>query len=56
MHWKVIAHVLKRYNFNLVLVDWINIMYTDISMCVYNNGKTQTRRILITLYLYSLWL
>ena len=40
MLWKVITQVLKGYHFNLVLLDWINIMYTDVSMCVYNNGKT----------------
>ena len=31
---------LKKYNFGPVFINWINIIYNDISSCVYNNGKT----------------
>ena len=41
IQWKFIIQVLKRYNFGPVLINWINVMYTDISsICIYNNGKT----------------
>ena len=30
----------KKYNFGPVFINWINIIYNDISSCVYNNGKT----------------
>ena len=37
---KAFIQVLKRYNFGPVLINWISVMYTDISSCIYNNGKT----------------
>ena len=38
--WKFIVQALKKYNFGPVLINWVNIIYNDISSCIYNNGKT----------------
>ena len=38
--WKFIIEALKRYDFGPVLINWVNIVYTDISSCIYNNGTT----------------
>ena len=38
--WKFIIEPLKRYDFGPVLINWVNIIYTDISSCIYNNGTT----------------
>ena len=38
--WKLIIEALKRHDFGPVLINWVNIIYTDISSCIYNNGTT----------------
>ena len=40
IEWNFIMLALKKYNFGPVFINWINIIYNDISSCVYNNGKT----------------
>ena len=38
--WKFIIEALKRHDFGPVLINWVNIIHTDISSCIYNNGTT----------------
>ena len=40
IEWNFIIKVLRKYNFGPGLINWINIVYSNISSCIYNNGKT----------------
>ena len=37
---KFIIKALRKHNFGPGLINWINIVYSNISSCIYNNGKT----------------
>ena len=40
VNWKFLTRVLEAQNFPPLLLEWVNILYTDISSCVRLNGFT----------------
>ncbi len=40
IEWAFVFKALTTFNFGPVLINWIRIIYTNISSCIYNNGKT----------------
>ena len=41
--WKFIIKALKKYNFGPVLINLVNIIYNNVSTCIYNNGKASKK-------------
>ena len=40
VEWNFLFHTLKLFNFGESLINWIKVIYTNISSCVINNGNT----------------
>ena len=38
LEWKFIKHSLEYFNFPKTIIDWVDILYTNIQSCVINNG------------------
>ena len=38
INWKYVIDILERFNFGPTFVRWVEIIYTNISSCVTNNG------------------
>ena len=40
INWKYVIDILERFNFGPTFVRWVEIIYTNISSCVTNNGRS----------------
>ena len=40
INWKYVIDILERFNFGPTFVRWVEIIYTNISSCEMNNGRS----------------
>ena len=40
INWKYVIDILERFNFGPTFVRWVEIIYTNITSCVTNNGRS----------------
>jgi exonuclease III len=40
IEWEFLIQALKRFNFGDSFIKWVNVIYTNISSCIINNGTT----------------
>ena len=44
INWKYVIDISERFNFGPTFVRWVEIIYTNISSCVTNNGRSSLHR------------